>query len=222
MLTAIHPSQQRFAQPALWAWTSGLAGLLANALLVLFFLLAQPFGDMRRSFEWLGTANDWVIIVQFLTMIPVALALRQWLPLTRSLRVATAIGVGAMLAIAVLQALLIAGALDFDMQVLLVVAAFLLVYAWVFLVSSTGHRQGALPRAVTRFGLLLGASFPGALLITTAGYLIGLGFGHPLAFAAPGMVLGAASWLAFPTWPLVLARLGFSKEASLTSAEKGI
>ena len=67
--------------------------------------------------------------------------------------------------------------------------------------------HGTLPRSVTRFGLLLGASFPVALVITAAGYLVGRGFGHPLAFAIPGTVLGAMSWLAFPAWPLVLARM---------------
>jgi len=30
------------------------------------------------------------------------------------------------------------------------------------------------------------------------------------------------SWLALPVWPLVLARLVFSKEASVTSGEKGV
>jgi hypothetical protein len=42
---------------------------------------------------------------------------------------------GAMLAVAVVQPLLIPGVLDFDVQVLLLVAAFLRVYAWVFVVS---------------------------------------------------------------------------------------
>ena len=76
----------------LWALTSGITGLVANVLLVLFFLLAQPFGvgplAERPDFIWLGTANDWVILVQFLTLIPVALALRSWLPPTRSMRIA--------------------------------------------------------------------------------------------------------------------------------------
>jgi ABC-type antimicrobial peptide transport system permease subunit len=111
--------------------------------------------------------------------------------------------------------LLVAGVLDFDVEVLLAVAAFLLVYAWVFIVSSVGHRHSALPRTVTRFGLLLGASFPLGLLITAAGYLIGSASGHPLALASPGIVLGALSWLALPVWPLMLAHLVFSKEASV-------
>ena len=90
-----------------------------------------------------------------------------------------------------------------------------IVYAWVFMVSSIGHRSGALPRAVTRFGLLLGASFPLGLLIFTAG-LLGWGSRARLAW------LAAAAWLALPGWPLVLARLVFRKGAALNPNQKGI
>jgi hypothetical protein len=199
VLTKINPLQQRTSRAGLWAVTSGIAGLLANVLLVLFFLLGRPFEPVQNSFGWLAVANDWVIVVQFLTMIPVALALRRRLPSTRSLRVATLMAVGAMLAVAVLQLALIAGVLDFDVQVYAVVAAFLPVYAWVIIVSSVGHRSGSLPRAVTRFGLLLGASFPLGLLIMTPG-LLGWGYPGQLAW------LAALGWLALPVWPLVLAR----------------
>jgi hypothetical protein len=215
VLTTTNPRQQLTRRPVLWAWISGIAGLLANLLLVFFFLLARPFSDVQNSFGWLGTVNDAVLVVQFLAMIPVALALRRWLPRTRSVRVATAMAVSAMVAVAVLQILLIAGALDFDVQVFLVVAAFLFVYAWVFIVSSIGHRSGTLPRSVTRFGLLLGASFPLGLLIFTAGLL---GWGSPAQLAW----LAAAAWLALPIWPLVLARLVFNKSVSLNSNEEGL
>jgi hypothetical protein len=221
VLTTVHLSEQRIGAPSQWAWISGIAGLVANVLLALFYLLAQPFSEVQNSFGWLGTANDWMITVQFLAMVPVALDLRRWLPLSRLVRVSTAIAIAAMVAVAALQLLLIAGVLDFDVEVLPVVATFLLVYAWVFLVSSVGHRHGLLPRAVTQFGLLLGAAFPLGLLITAAGYLIGSAFGHPFAFASPGIVLGALGWLALPVWLLMLARLVFSKEASHVSVEKG-
>lgn len=220
MLTTVHPAEQRIGGPRLWAWASGIAGLLANLLLVLFFLLARPFSEVHNSFGWLGTANDWVMVVQFLAMIPVAVALRRWLPPTRLVQVITAIAVVAMVIVAVLQLLLVAGVVEFDVQVLLVVAAFVPVYAWVFLASSVGHRTTALPRSVTRFGLLLGASGPLALLITAAGYLIGSASGHPVAAVAPGLLLGALSWLALPVWPLILARLVFGIKPQAFSSEK--
>jgi hypothetical protein len=199
VLTTVHPSNQRTGALVAWAWISGIAGLLANVLLVLFFLLGRPFEPVQNSFGWLAVANDAVIVVQFLTMIPVALALRRWLPATSSVRVATVVAVGAMLAVALLQLALIAGVLDFEVQVYAVVAAFLPVYAWVIIVSSVGHRSGTLPRSVTRFGLPLGASFPLGLLIMTPGLF---GWGSPAQLAW----LAALGWLALPVWPLVLAR----------------
>jgi hypothetical protein len=211
VLTKINPLQQQTSRPGLWAVISGIAGFVANALLVLFFLLRRPFEPVQNSFGWLGTANDWVIVVQFLTLIPVAVALRRWLPPTRSVRVATVIAVAAMLAVAMLQLALIAGLLDFEVQVYAVVAAFLPVYAWVIIVSSVGHRSGTLPRSVTRFGLLLGASFPLGLLITTPGLL---GWGSPAQLAW----LAALGWLALPVWPLVLARLVLNRPSPYSTS----
>jgi hypothetical protein len=217
MLTATYPAQQRTGGPTLWALTSGITGLVANVLLVLFFLLGQPFevdGPLAaagQDFMWLGSANDVVIIVQFLTFIPVALALRRWLPPTRSMRVATAAAVGAMAAVAILQLLLVTELLEFDVQVVLVVATFLVVYAWVIAVSSTGHRHGILPRSVTRFGLLLGVSYPVGLVIAAAGLLFPWGSPAQFAFVIPGVAIAAIGWLGLPVWPLVLARTVFSK-----------
>jgi hypothetical protein len=217
MLTETGPPRQRTTGPQVWAITSGITGLAANLLLVLFYLLAQPFGGMRQNFTWLGSANDWVIVVQFLALVPVALALPSWLPPTRSVRLATAVAVVAMVGTAVLQLLLVAGVLGFDVQVWLVVPLFLLIYGWVLVVSSSGHRHGTLPRPVTRFGLLLGVCFPVGLLVAAAGLPFGWGSVAQLAFGIPGIVIGAASWLALPVWPLLLARLVFT-----TPNEKGM
>jgi hypothetical protein len=228
MLTQTYPARQRAAGPVLWALTSGITGLLANVLLILFFLLGQPFGvdgplaEAGQDFMWFGSANDVVIIVQFLTFIPVALALRRWLPPTRSLRVATAAAVGAMVVVAILQLLLVTELLAFDVQVVLVVAMFLVVYAWVIAVSSTGHRHGTLPRSVTRFGLLLGVSFPVGLVIAAAGLLFPWGSAAQFAFVVPGVVIAAIGWLGLPVWPLVLARLVFGKPAYQISNEEGM
>jgi hypothetical protein len=211
VLTTTNPPQQLTGRPVLWALISGISGLLANVLLVLAFLLTEPFSGVQNSFAWLNTANDWVIVVQFLTMIPVALALRRWLPPARSVRVATVIAVGAMLAVAVLQLALIAGVLAFEVQVYAVVAAFLPVYAWVIIVSSVGHRSGTLPRSVTRFGLLLGASFPLGLLIMTPG-LLGWGSSAYLVW------LAALGWLALPVWPLILARLVLNRPSPYSTS----
>jgi hypothetical protein len=142
-LTDTHPPL-RCGSPAAWALTSGITGFVADVLLVLD-QLTENVGDVRQSFMWLPAAIAWVMVVQFLTLIPVALALRRWLPPTRSVRLATAVAVGAMLAVAIFQLLFLTGVLEFDVQVQLVVATFLLVSAWVIVVSLSGHPHGTLP-----------------------------------------------------------------------------
>ena len=220
MLTMTHPLRQRIATPALWALITGITGFVANVLLVLD-QLTENVGEMRQYFMWLPAAIAWVMVVQFLTLIPVALALSGWLPPTRSVRLATAAAVSAMLAVAILQLLLLTGALEFDVQVVLVMAAFLLVSTWVLTVSSTGHRRGSLPGPVTRFGLVLGVSYPVGLVIAAAGLLFPSGSAAWLAFVIPGGVFLAFGWLALPAWPLVLARRVFNKPPSHVSNKEG-
>ena len=87
-------------------------------------------------------------------------------------------------------------------------------FSAVFVVSSMGHRYNALPRSVTRFGLLLGVSFPVGPLIMAAGLVLGLG----VAFVSAVAWIG---WLALPVWPLVLARLVFNKPPSFNSNQEG-
>jgi len=208
MLTETSPTPRRTAGSLATASAvvSGAAGLLANVLLVLFFLLARPLRDATNTFTWLGPANDIVVVVQFAAFVPVALALATRLPRTRSVRTATAAGVVAMIAVAVLQALLVAGTVDFDVQVILVSAVFLVVFGWVFVTSATAHRVGALPRPVTRFGLLLGMSYPLGVLVAAPGLLFAWGSAAQFAFVVPGVVLGSLGWLGLPAWPLLLAR----------------
>jgi hypothetical protein len=181
MLTETHPPRRRIASPTPWALACGISGVAANVLLLLD-QLTENIGEARQYFIWLPAAIAWVMVVQFLTLIPVALALHRWLPATRSVQLATAAAIGAMLAIAILQLLLLTGALEFDVQVVLVVATFLVVSTWVLTVSSTGHRRGTLPRPVTRFGLLLGTSYPVGALTAAAGLLFPSGSAVQLAF----------------------------------------
>jgi hypothetical protein len=208
MLTETLPTRRRTAGRLTTAAAamSGVAGLVANVLLVLFFLLARPFSDATNEYSWLGPANDVVVIVQFAAFVPVVLALASRLPPTRSVRAATAAGVVAMIAVMVLQAVLVAGVMDFDTQVIFVSVAFLVVFGWVFAASATAHRVGALPRPVSRLGLLLGASYPLGALVAAPGLLFASGSAAQLTFIGPGVVLASLGWLGLPVWPLLLAR----------------
>jgi hypothetical protein len=193
------------------AWTSGLVGIVANLLLVLFFALARPY-DVHSTWSWLGPANDTLIVAQLATLVPVVVALADRVPATRALRWSTAGAVLALLAGVVLQVLLVAEVLAFETQVGLVVLTFLALYAWILHVSLTGHRTAALPRPVTRLGVLIGAAFPIGMVLAGAGYLLP----EPARWVPVGLgiALGGPAWLALPVFPLVLATRVFRPESN--------
>ncbi|MFQ5435150.1 MAG: hypothetical protein ACE5FD_09770, partial [Anaerolineae bacterium] len=61
---------------------------------------------------------------------------------------ATIIGIGGMLAVIILQALLVVSALPFNRQVWLVIPAFLVVLVWFVLVEKLGRRSERLPKGI--------------------------------------------------------------------------
>ncbi|HEX6355614.1 hypothetical protein [Actinophytocola sp.] len=183
-----------------WAVLSGVAGLVANVLLILFFAVSRPWtsgGDL----DWLGPANDATVVVQFAALVPVALAVRGRVGLARAV---TATAVGAMGAVAVLQVALLVGVLTFDVQVWAVMACFAITFGWVLVASRAGRT--ALPRAVVRLGTAVGVSFLAGAAVFAAGALLLPPDSVALyVVCGAGVVVGLFGWLGFPVWPLVLA-----------------
>lgn len=203
------------APPPRWTWVTavaaGVLGLLANVLLVGFFVLTWPYYfDLR--WNWLGPANDIVLIGFFGALVPVVVAVRRLLPASRIATIGAVGGVAALVGLVVLQVALVAGWLSFPVQVRFVIGLLVVVYGWLVLVSSVGHRSGRLPRSLTRFGLLLGVSWLAAMACAAAGVALGGSLWYPqlelpaALLLLPGVVLGGLNWLLLPLWPLVLAR----------------
>jgi len=186
-----------------WAVLSGIAGLVANALLILFFVLSRPWGGEGTAFAWLGPVNDAAIVVQFAALVPVALAVHAALA-GRLGRGVTAAGVTAMVLIVVLQLALLAGLLAFDVQVWAVIACLLVSFGWVLVASRAG--RDVLPGPVVRLGTTAGAGYLAGVAIAGIGLALPPGSFGQYALWAVGGLVGAAGWLAFPVWPLALAR----------------
>ena len=203
------------APPPRWAWVTavaaGILGLVANVLLVGFVALTWPY-YFDLTWNWLGPANDAVLIGFFGLLVPVVLVVRRLLPSGRVLAVGTVVTVAALVGLVVLQIALVAGWLPFPVQVRLVIGLLLVVYGWLVLISSVGHRSGRLPRSLTRFGLLLGISWLAAMACAAAGVALGGSLWYPqlelpsALLLLPGVALGSLNWLLLPLWPLVLAR----------------
>ena len=210
---------RRLTGSAWWAVATGVSGIVANVLLVIFFALSAPYGLALPAFAWSGSANDVAVAIQFATFIPVGVGLARYLPDTQLISVATVVGVVAMTCVAGLQALLVANLLSFD-EMRLVIPAMAVVFGWLVVVSSAGHRHRCLPRMVTRSGLLLGATFLVGMVLFGSAALMSQALVGRVALLVPGIVLGAIGWFGLPVWPLLLARRVFAppgKPSEITS-----
>jgi hypothetical protein len=146
------------------AFATGIIAAIGLAFLIAMYALfaTDPTSAVSTSPALaFGRINDTLGIVGAVLMLPLAWALhvllRPHAPLLRA--VAMTIGLGAMLAIAVLQSFLVAGTLTFEAEVGPVLIAFLALGVWLVLTGYLGKRSGVLPKGL-RMGLL-GATYIG-------------------------------------------------------------
>jgi hypothetical protein len=107
----------RLSVSARWsALASGVIGLVADVLLILFYITAKPWTDSADA-GWYGFANDILVMVQYAMQVPVVLGLRRLMPgNARTHRWYTA-ALAASVAVVVLRFLLVTRLLSFDVQV---------------------------------------------------------------------------------------------------------
>ena len=132
---------------ARFAYAAGAAGTLANLFLIGFYALQASHPD---DGSWLGSANDLVGSLGSALMIPVALALGARLPERRAARLTQAAGLAAMLVLAVGGPLLLLGVLVFEVQTPIMLAAFMVLAGWLFLVNRWLRQPGALGPRLAR------------------------------------------------------------------------
>lgn len=185
-----------------WALASGVAGVAADVLLLLFYVEAMPWEDSPGAPTWYGTANDWLVIVQFAALLPVMYWLGRQLGDNARVRAWTRLGLAAAAGITGLQVLLLAGVLDFAVQGPLVGACAVLTLGWVWAISGAGPR--ALPARLARFGRLLGPGTAVAVVAFALGALVSETTGISWAWVAGGLP-GFVVWALLPVWTLLLA-----------------
>jgi hypothetical protein len=147
----------RFAASA--AWLSGVTGALGVAFLIAMFV-AFAVGQEPAGMT-LGAVNDTLVIVAYVLAAPTVIALDLVISGEGRIRTSllTMVGLGAIAAIAVLQGLLVAGALAFEAEVGPVSVALLVFGAWLVVAGRRGAADGRLPGG-TRMGLV-GATYFG-------------------------------------------------------------
>jgi hypothetical protein len=131
-------------------------GVVSAVGLVFMVALYAAFAvDATSSGLVFGWINDVSAVIAALLMLPLVVALhlllRPHAPILSGL--AMVIGLGANLAIMVLQSLLIVGALTFQEEIGPVLIAFLVLVVWLVMIGYLGSSGGVLPHGV-RMGLL--------------------------------------------------------------------
>lgn len=196
-----------------WALLTGVAGLIANALLIGFFLTLVPlWREAASGLGWLGPATDVIQTAQFVALMPVAVAVGRRLRNGRLVRDATTGAVAAIVVVVVLDLLLLAGVLPASLHSALVTACVTVVFAWLLVVSRAGQRTGRLSRRVVRLGTALAAGYLIGAAIVGSAFLLPPGSIAQYAGLGIGGAVGLYGWLGFPVWPLLLARDIFQEE----------
>jgi hypothetical protein len=137
-------------------WAAYANGLVSAVGLVFLIAMFASFAAGATSpglvFGWI---NDVSAVLAALLMLPLVVAvhvlLRPHAPIMSGL--ALVIGFGANLAIMVLQALLVVGALTFEEEIGPVLIAFLFLVFWLVMTGYLGNSTGVLPHGL-RMGLL--------------------------------------------------------------------
>ena len=194
-----------------FALVSGFVGLAAGVLLVAFFVLANPYDATPGGPTWLGSANDALGVVQFAALAPVLWALRHRMPARRMLRVLTGAAAVAAAGASALSLLLVAGVLTFEQQIGPLMAMIMVIFGWLLAGNLAAHRTRALPRAVTRCGVLVGSGLLVGLLLVAAGLVTPGPVGQVVA--GIGYLLGGAGWLALPIYVLLVGSRVFGAHA---------
>lgn len=138
------------------AWISYASGAIAAFGVVFLATMFASFavGATSQALA-VGRINDVLVMVSYLLAVPSAIALPALLrPHAQApAGLTTAMGIGALAAIVVLQFLLVVGALTFEVQVGPVSVALLVLGAWFVVTGRLAGQSGALPRG-GRMGLL--------------------------------------------------------------------
>ena len=114
-----------------------------------------PAGQPPRDGISLGSANDLVGSLGTAFMTPVALALSAWLPDRLLSRITLLVGLPAPAVLTVGGPLLVFGVMPFNVQAPIMVAAWMVLCLWLFLVNRWLLRSGGLGPPVARLGEFL-------------------------------------------------------------------
>src|SRR5690348_3208573 len=133
--------------------SAGLAIIGAIALLLFYGLeFPQAIATGSDSQQFFGPLSDYAGLFQFLTMLPLTVALHRLAPARnrRLSRVAEILGITGLLTAALAQFLLVAHIIDFTVNLPIVLVGMVFIGVWLVIANLLERVSGALSRRLTR------------------------------------------------------------------------
>lgn len=169
-----------------WAsWASAVLTVVGFATIVAFFQRGQPWGAI----------NDVTSVLLMLSLIPVAFALHAlYGPVAPPGElIALLVGLAGMAVAAVLQTLIVVGAVQFRQTLRTVLAAGGAVGFWLVTGGLIALASGTLPQALAWLSVVAGVGY----VLVAVGFWLG-GQGHP--FSLVGGIATVVAYTAFSAW----------------------
>ena len=214
-IPAGHPARMSSAgRAALFAYTAGVTGILANLFLIVMYVLlglqaGRPEAQtlLGSAFHVAGSASDLLGSLATAFMIPVALFLGGCLPRRRAVRFTQASGLTVMALLTVGGPLLVLGVLTFEVETPIAIVALIVLAIWLLLVNRWLRLLDALSYRVVRLGELVGAGFLAGYAIVGLGLLLPWMSWPQLVVFGFGVLVGLPAYLVgIPVWFLLLGR----------------
>lgn len=183
-----------------------VAGILANLALLGFYLLARPWVAGTSAWDWLGPANDVTGAVSMAALIPLVAYLDRALPTGRLQRALGICSILGMAGLACVTPLMLYGVVSLTVQFAVAGVALPPIFGWLLVVNRVGRRTEEFPASVATFGERVGLAALAATGIAGVALLLPGGSITQYVIFGVAAVVGLPAYLAFPVWPLLLAR----------------
>lgn len=195
---------------------SGVAGIVSTIFFIIARATAGPDADPTAP-SVLSLANDLSTVVAMLALMPVTFSLWQLLPQDHRLWRWSVLAAAAMALLALSAVLIVAEAIDFQVQGATAVICVAVVFRWVLIVSRRALRLPGEAALLWRCGIILSLTVITGMLIAGVGLLLPMRSTGQYLLLAIGGLPAVLSWLALPVWTIALSRRAFVGLATVTA-----
>lgn len=186
-----------------WALVAGVTGCTANGLLIALWTVALPG---NHAFDWTGPASDVIGTVSVLATIPMAAGVRDQLGRPGHLPQLTTGLIAGNCALAGASALLVAGAVPFEVQAVVAIPVIAAQFAWLRSAGRWGRLTRLLSRRLSRVAEWAGSAVLIALPLAAIAALTPRASVAQYVTGGAAATLGLGGYIALPIWQIALSK----------------